>query len=96
MPPPRAPFPTPLNLPFQLSFIGIQSSKLITESGVGLAVAATRQNGIEMTAEPNEEVGEVKSGGGVIDSAVVISVSGKERFLRLSHDPAAAGVGSKM
>src|SRR6476661_890262 len=44
MAPSKAPLPTPWNLPFQVSLVGIHTSKLIDESGVGVATAATRQN----------------------------------------------------
>ena len=60
------------------------------ESLVGFETATTRQKeyGDGMTAKPKEEVGEVKSGGGLMDSARVIVVSGKEKFMRFSHGPA--------
>src|SRR5271154_5629185 len=40
--PAKPPFPCPRNFPFQ-PLIGIQISTLISESGVGLSVATTRQ-----------------------------------------------------
>src|SRR4029450_9143484 len=42
MPPPKPPFPVPRRLPFHPA-MGIQSSILISESGLGINVARTRQ-----------------------------------------------------
>src|SRR3954465_2800071 len=44
MTPAHPPFPTSANLPFQLS-TGSQTSNRMSDSGVGLIVPATRQNG---------------------------------------------------
>src|SRR4051812_50177543 len=44
MTPAHPPFPTPANFPFQLSR-GSQTSNRMSDSGVGLIVPATRQNG---------------------------------------------------
>src|SRR4051794_26873914 len=44
MTPAHPPFPTPANLPFQLSR-GSQTSNRMSDSGVGLIVPATRQKG---------------------------------------------------
>src|SRR5882724_6681899 len=43
MTPPAPPLPVPRNLPFQVSAGGIHTSILMSDSGVGLSVAATRQ-----------------------------------------------------
>src|SRR5262245_25103485 len=43
--PEKPPFAVPSSLPFHAAPLGIQTSILICESGVGVAVAVTRQNG---------------------------------------------------
>src|SRR5258707_1188545 len=44
MAPPAPPLPVPRNLPFHAAVGGSQTSILMCDSGVGVSVAATRQN----------------------------------------------------
>ena len=44
MTPPAPPLPVPRNLPFQAAAGGSHTSILMCDSGVGVSVAATRQN----------------------------------------------------
>src|SRR5437879_11271256 len=82
----------PSNFPFQPE-LGIQTSKPIRESVVGVAKPATRQKaGRLLTTAP---LGAVKVPEGT-DWATVIVVFGTVRALRLSQAAAAAGVGPGM
>src|SRR5215469_8446386 len=84
--PDQPPFPMPMNLPFQPE-AGIQTSNLMSESGVGLTSTATRQNaGRLVNGGPGILVGlggvNVPAGSTL---ARVMVVSGSARVARLSH-----------
>src|SRR4051812_2109742 len=82
MTPAHPPFPTPANFPFQLSR-GSQTSNRMSDSGVGLIVPATRQNGGRLFIAFVEP-------GGVNDPPVtvwtaVMDVFGNAPFARAVH-----------
>src|SRR5215831_3351615 len=89
MVPAHAPFPTDSSFPFQ-PVSGIHTSILISESLVGLTVAATRQNAGRFlkASAPRPPCG-VKPPGGTCCARVIV-VLGKVRFRTLSHVPPAA------
>jgi hypothetical protein len=80
-----------MNLPFHRSAGGSQTSILISESLVGLMVAATRQKeGRSLYAISPSWRRKEKEGGGakapaVTGAAIVIAVCGSESLERLSH-----------
>src|SRR6476620_1427303 len=94
MMPAAPPLPVPRNLPFHAAVGGIQSSILMCDSGVGVSVAATRQNagvfiGAAVAAAPGTR--NVPASTAV---AAVIVTSGSFNAASASHDPddcAAAG-----
>src|SRR5580658_3565370 len=101
MVPAHPPFPTASYFPFQFPW-GIQISTLISESGVGLRVAATRQNDGSFFRAPaagltpgalnwsgRRSSGSVNSPAGT-DCARVIEVSGNESFESPSQEDGAA------
>src|SRR5580765_3669315 len=92
MAPSKAPLPTPWNFPFQVSVVGIHTSKLIDESGVGVATAATRQNaGSVSGAAVAGALGTTKGPAGV-DVAATILTSGIVSAASCPHDvPVPAG-----
>src|SRR5437773_1312296 len=98
MAPPHPPFPTAWNFPFQPE-AGIQTSILMSESLVGLSVAATRQNaGRLLNASPCAAPRPPSAAGGInepaaTDSASEIVVLGSACELRLSHERPAANAG---
>jgi hypothetical protein len=88
--------PTPINLPFH-PLGGIQTSNLIRESGVGLISAATRQKGGRfVSGGPGASITPGLYVSAVSDLARVIVVSGRTRWLRLSHVAAWASGAAKM
>jgi hypothetical protein len=88
--------PTPINLPFH-PLAGIQTSNLIRESGVGLISAATRQKGGRfVSGGPWVSITPGLYVSAVSDLARVIVVSGRTRWLRLSHVVAWASGAAKM
>src|SRR6266576_4660348 len=97
MTPPHPPFPTAWNFPFQPD-AGIQTSTLMSESLVGLSVAATRQNAGRflngsLCAAPPPCVAGVTNAPMATDSAIEIVVLGSASDLRLSHERPAANAG---
>src|SRR3954471_21711291 len=93
MVPAQPPFPTAWNLRFQAE-AGSQISTLISESGVGVRVAATRQNsgsdsyGFAAPA-PRRAPGGAKEPAAT-SCASVIFAAGRERDARLSQESARA------
>src|SRR2546421_384992 len=95
MAPDQPPFPTASNLPFHPD-AGNQTSILISESALGLNVAATRQNaGRSLKAagpgpppRPPGAAGRTNPPA-VTDCAIVIVVSDKRSDARFSHGVAA-------
>jgi hypothetical protein len=89
MDPSNPPLPTAWNLPFQFAS-GIHTSTLISESGDGLNVAATRQNAgscLKMAfgcADPRPVAGG-ENAPAATDCANVIVVFGHDKASRLSH-----------
>src|SRR6185295_422096 len=98
MAPPHPPFPTARNLPFQPD-AGIQTSILMSESLVGLSVAATRQNagkslnGSLCAAPRPPGAWGITNEPAATDSASEIVVLGSACALRLSHERPAANAG---
>src|SRR5580658_507068 len=101
MEPAHPPFPTASYFPFQLVW-GIQISSLMSESGVGFKVAATRQNEGSFIRTPaagltpgafnwsgRRSAGSVNSPAGTV-CARVMDVSGKVSWERASHEEGAA------
>src|SRR5438128_2097560 len=91
----------PWNLPFQPD-VGIQTSILMSESLVGLRVAATRQNAGRPrnacaaaggVAAPPPEIGSVNAPGPTARASVIV-VLGSLSDARLSHGWAAVAVNS--
>src|SRR5580765_6685464 len=87
MTPAAPPLPVPRNLPFQTETGGIHSSILMCDSGVGVSVAATRQNagvfiGAAVAAAPGAR--NVPASTGV---AAVIVASCSVSLPSASHDP---------
>src|SRR5271165_488509 len=85
--PQNPPHPSCSYLPLKLASAGIQTSKLITESFVGVAVPATRQNGgspvfVVQPGAPMVQPGGVLNDPPMTDRAVVITASGNVRFIR--------------
>src|SRR5579871_7005439 len=84
-----------MNLPFHAADGGSQISILISESLVGLMVAATRQNAGRFwyATSPGCSFSEKEAGGvkapGVTEDAIVITVCGSESLERLSQVVAA-------
>src|SRR6476646_2760019 len=84
-----------MNLPFHAADGGSQMSILISESLVGLMVAATRQNAGRFlyATSPGWRLSENEAGGanapGVTEAAIVITVCGSESLERLSQVVAA-------
>src|SRR5262245_11727918 len=81
--PDHPPLPIPMNLPFQPS-AGIQTSILISESEVGLMVAATRQKAgswRKVFCCAGLRLGRVKAPAATA-SALVMVVAGRERVAR--------------
>jgi hypothetical protein len=84
--PPNPPFPTPSNFPFHPE-AGIHTSIPISESLVGVSIAATRQNaGIFSNTSP---LGAVKVPAGIHCAAVIVA-SGSLSEARFSHGSPAA------
>jgi len=84
--PAKPPFPTPWNLPFQIA-AGIQISIPMSESLLGVRLAATRQNaGMLGKIWPSGAL-YVPAG---IDCATVMVVFGSLRLIRLSQVAATA------
>src|SRR5579863_6013499 len=85
-----------MNLPFHAADGGSQISILISESLVGLMVAATRQNAGRFlyATSPGWRLSEKGAGGakppGVTEAAIVITVCGNESLERLSQVVAAS------
>src|SRR5262245_20581229 len=93
MVPAHAPFPTDSSFPFQ-PVSGIHTSILISESPVGLNLAATRQNaGRFLKASAPRPPCVVKPPGGTCCASVIV-VLGRFRFRTLSHIPPAAAIES--
>src|SRR5215831_15129354 len=96
--PQNPPQPICSYFPLKLSSVGIQTSKLIIESFVGVAVPATRQNCgkpvfVVQPALPVAHPGGVLNVPPEIVCAVVICPCGKERFSSPSQVVAASAVG---
>src|SRR6478672_8139931 len=94
MAPENPPLPVPRSFPFQPLPAGIQTSILISESGVGVAVAATRQNG-DAIVSARGAPGGVKAPAGTSCAAVTVtSASFSEvssaQFLTATSRPAPA------
>src|SRR5579862_3862897 len=95
MTPAQPPLPTAWNLPFQ-PLVGSQTSTLISESLVGLMVAATRQNsgrspkGFVPSRLACPSFGTESWPAGTT-RAIVMVVSGNASDARLSHEAANAG-----
>src|SRR5580698_6800230 len=83
--PAAPPLPVPRNLPFQAAGGGIQTSILMCDSGVGLIVAATRQNGTVIAAPPRTP-GSLS--GGARDAAIVMVESCRVSEVRFSQEVA--------
>src|SRR6516162_306024 len=91
----QPPLPVASNLPFQLG-AGIQTSILMSESGVGFSVAAIRQNAGRSPngfspPRPARPPPAGLSAPAATASAVVILAFGRFSEVRLSHDAAEAG-----
>src|ERR1700731_3875739 len=85
--PQNPPHPSCSYLPLKLASVGIQTSKLMTESFVGVAVPATRQNGgspvfVVQPGAPVVQPGGVVNDPPVIDWAAVTTASGNDRLIR--------------
>ena len=98
--PDHAPLPTAWNLPFH-PVSGIQTSNLMSESGVGLIVAATRQKAGSRSYAAGGGPGSVNGFSGMnapaaTDAASVMVVFGSLSDARLSHDWAAVAVSSPL
>src|ERR1700720_2193317 len=83
--PQNPPQPSCSYFPLKLSSVGIQTSKLIIESLVGVAVPATRQNAgspvsVVQPGLPVEQLGGVLNVPPVTDWAAVITAPGNDRF----------------
>src|SRR3954451_2187543 len=91
MTPAQPPLPTAWNLPFH-PLAGSQTSILMSESLVGVSVATTRQNSLSAMYGFRPRGG--PSGGWNVPrattSTLVIAVSLRASFARLSHEPANA------
>src|SRR5215472_17009536 len=92
--PQNPPQPSCSYFPLKLLSVGIQTSKLMTESFVGVAVPATRQNCGSPVFVVHPVLPVVQPGGvlkvpPVIVCAAVISPWGRDRFTRPSHVVAA-------
>src|SRR5580700_11100332 len=91
----KAPLPTAWNLPFQPD-AGSQTSILISESLVGVSVAATRQNAGSAVKSPDSPwVSGVNAPAGT-GSATVMVACGSTIFARSLHEPASAAAGAGM
>src|SRR4030042_4468129 len=95
--PAHTPLPMPTSLPFQFS-AGIQTSILISESGVGVSVGVTRQKAgavLKTDIIPSPPIIGPPAGGvnwpAATRDAEVIFPSGRSRDARLSQGAAAAG-----
>src|SRR5213592_2978263 len=91
--PAQPPLPTAWNFPFHPR-TGSQTSILMSESGEGVSVAATRQKpgrALSCSTAAGPGPGRVKPPAGTI-RAKVIEVSGSARDDKLSHDAAALRV----
>ena len=90
--PAHPPFPTAWYFPFHPD-AGSHTSTLISESGVGLIVAATRQKAgsVAYACPPSPEVGEVggENAPATTGCAMVMVVSDSFNADRPSHEPAA-------
>src|ERR1700722_4616306 len=84
MVPAKPPLPICSYFPFQCPFVGIQTSKLIFESLLGLEVPATRQRSTGALVTP-DTISPAR-----YDRASVTFVCGSERPARLAHIDAAA------
>src|SRR5262245_50213316 len=88
----QPPLPTIRNLPFQLD-AGSHSSILMSESAVGLSVAATRQNaGRSANGLPPPRPPGCENAPAATASAAVIVAFGSAADARLSHVAARAAV----
>src|ERR1041384_7075204 len=89
----QPPFPTASTLLFQFE-AGSHTSILMSESGVGLTVAVTRQNAGRSAnglAPPRPPRPGAANAPAATDSAAVIVVSANFRAFRLSHEAADNG-----
>src|SRR6188508_674737 len=94
MDPANPPVPTPWNFPFHVLPSGIQTSKLMCESAVGAATAATRQNaGTARGAAVPRGAGGVNVPAAASDVAETIEMSGIRRSVNAAHGELAAGAG---
>src|SRR4051812_38309879 len=74
MAPPAPPLPVPRNLPFHALAAGIHTSILMCDSGVGVSVAATRQNaGVFMPGAVGAAPGARKDPASTAAAAVIVT-----------------------
>src|SRR4030042_1028474 len=99
--PAHTPLPMPTSLPFQFS-AGIQTSILISESGVGVSVAVTRQKAgafLKTASPPGPPIIGMPTGGvnwpAATRDAEVIFPSGSSSDARVSQVAGGAGAGKE-
>src|SRR3979490_432122 len=89
----NAPLPTAWNLPFQPD-AGSQTSILISESLVGVSVAATRQNAGSGVKSPDSPRASGVNAPACTEAATVMVARGSTIFARSLHEPASATTGA--
>src|SRR4051794_3928423 len=92
MAPAKPPVPTPWNLPFHDAPSGIHTSKLMRESGVGVATAATRQKAGTASGLAFGGAGGVNAPAGTLAAEAMVR-SRKRSAPSAEHAVPAAGTG---
>src|SRR6476620_394197 len=92
MAPAKPPVPTPWNLPFHDAPSGIHTSKLMCESGVGVATAATRQKAGTASGLAFGGAGGVNAPAGTLAAEAMVR-SRRRSAPSAEHAVPAAGVG---